>query len=169
MSYRMQANRMTHLILHEMLEGSTYVFTFEGPHKEPTIRTIRIRIKKVYKTTNFHTQAHILSGERQSSRAEGKTTKGGGARWPVVPEGFRRKWNEPRREGPFKVTNATLTAIEVEGSSTWYHLNHLQKRCSTKDEGGAREGTGCRCSRHWTTTPGPDLTRPGTTDIWGVG
>ncbi|KAK0146732.1 Gag-Pol polyprotein [Merluccius polli] len=40
---------------------------------------------------------------------------------------FRRKWNEPRREGPYKVTNATPTAIQVEGSSTWYHLNHCTK------------------------------------------
>ncbi len=37
---------------------------------------------------------------------------------------FQRKWNEPRREGPYKVVRATLTAVQVEGSMTWYHLNH---------------------------------------------
>ena len=80
MSYRMQANRMTHLILHEMLEGRPMLSpTLRAPQGAP-IRTIRIRIEKVYQTTNFHTQAHILPGERQSSRAGGKTTKGGEAR-----------------------------------------------------------------------------------------
>ncbi|KAK0136998.1 Gag-Pol polyprotein [Merluccius polli] len=51
---------------------------------------------------------------------------------------FRRKWNEPRREGPYKVTNATPTAIQVEGSSTWYHLNHCTKAAQprTSQEGG---------------------------------
>ena len=45
---------------------------------------------------------------------------------------FRRKWNEPRREGPYKVTNATPTAIQVEGSATWYHLNHCTKAAQPK-------------------------------------
>ena len=45
---------------------------------------------------------------------------------------FRRKWNEPRREGPYKVTNATSTAIQVEGSATWYHLNHCTKAAQPK-------------------------------------
>ncbi|KAL1263455.1 hypothetical protein QQF64_006194 [Cirrhinus molitorella] len=40
---------------------------------------------------------------------------------------FRRKWNEPRREGPYKVTAATSTAVQVEGSNTWYHLNHCTR------------------------------------------
>jgi hypothetical protein len=47
---------------------------------------------------------------------------------------FRRKWNEPRREGPYKVTNATPTAIQVEGSATWYHLNHCTKAAQPRDE-----------------------------------
>ena len=45
---------------------------------------------------------------------------------------FRRKWNEPRREGPYKVTSATPTAIQVEGSATWYHLNHCTKAAQPK-------------------------------------
>ena len=45
---------------------------------------------------------------------------------------FRRKWNEPRREGPYKVTNATPTAIQVEGCATWYHLNHCTKAAQPK-------------------------------------
>ena len=45
---------------------------------------------------------------------------------------FRRKWNEPRREGPYKVTNAPPTAIQVDGSATWYHLNHCTKAAQPK-------------------------------------
>ncbi len=38
---------------------------------------------------------------------------------------FWRKWNEPRREGPYKVVRATPPVVEVEESTTWYHhLNH---------------------------------------------
>ncbi|KAL0188415.1 hypothetical protein M9458_015514, partial [Cirrhinus mrigala] len=40
---------------------------------------------------------------------------------------FRRKWNEPRREGPYKVTATAPTAVQVEGSNTWYHLNHCTR------------------------------------------
>ncbi len=52
---------------------------------------------------------------------------------PIVPGDqvylrvFRRKWNEPRREGPYKVVRATPTAVQVEGSITWYHLNHCTR------------------------------------------
>ncbi|XP_070301136.1 retrovirus-related Pol polyprotein [Salvelinus sp. IW2-2015] len=52
---------------------------------------------------------------------------------PVIPGDrvyirvFRRKCNEPRREGPYEVVRATRTAIQGEGSTTWYHLNHCTK------------------------------------------
>ena len=55
---------------------------------------------------------------------------------PVVPGDqvylrvFRRKWNEPRREGTYKVVRATPTAVQVEGSTTWYHLNHCTRAVS---------------------------------------
>ncbi|KAF4071529.1 hypothetical protein AMELA_G00274370, partial [Ameiurus melas] len=57
---------------------------------------------------------------------------------PVVPGDrvylrvFRRKWNEPRREGPYQVVRATPTAIQVEGSTTWYHLNHCTRAPSSR-------------------------------------
>ncbi len=34
---------------------------------------------------------------------------------------FRRRWNEPRREGPYTVCKMQpQTAVQVEGSTTWY-------------------------------------------------
>ncbi|KAK3555247.1 hypothetical protein QTP86_011809, partial [Hemibagrus guttatus] len=40
---------------------------------------------------------------------------------------FQRKWNEPRREGPYKVVAATKTAVQVEAKTTWYQLNHCTR------------------------------------------
>ncbi|KAE8278804.1 hypothetical protein D5F01_LYC22379 [Larimichthys crocea] len=40
---------------------------------------------------------------------------------------FRRKWFHPRREGPFQVLRSTGTAVQVEGSPTWFHVNHCIK------------------------------------------
>ena len=39
----MQANRMTHLILHEMLEGRPMLSpTLRGPHKEPPLEQLEL-------------------------------------------------------------------------------------------------------------------------------
>lgn len=40
---------------------------------------------------------------------------------------FRRKWYNERRQGPFEVVRSTGTAVQVKGSSTWYHLSHCVK------------------------------------------
>ncbi|XP_055366990.1 uncharacterized protein LOC129604493 [Betta splendens] len=40
---------------------------------------------------------------------------------------FKRQWNQPRREGPFKVVLTTPTALKVEGKDFWYHLNHCTR------------------------------------------
>ncbi|XP_055718703.1 uncharacterized protein LOC129811434 [Salvelinus fontinalis] len=81
---------------------------------------------------------------------------------PVIPGDlvyvrvFRRKWDQPRREGPYEVAAATKTAVQVKGSKTWYHLNHCtrvptEKRIqphrdeNTEDAdtpGGSPEGAG---------------------------
>lgn len=40
---------------------------------------------------------------------------------------FKRKRNDPRRVGPFKVVLATLTAVKVKGKTTWFQLNHCSR------------------------------------------
>lgn len=73
-------------------------------------------------------------GYKVSKNKETETT------CPVVPgdqvylKVFRRKWNEPRREGPYAVVRATPTAVQVEGSTTWYHLNHCTRVPKKKTE-----------------------------------
>ncbi|KAJ8011923.1 hypothetical protein DPEC_G00063360 [Dallia pectoralis] len=37
---------------------------------------------------------------------------------------YRRKWDEPRREGPYRVARATKTAVQVDGSQFWFHTSH---------------------------------------------
>lgn len=38
---------------------------------------------------------------------------------------FKRKnFNDPQREGPFKVVLTTPTSVTVEDRDHWYHLNH---------------------------------------------
>jgi len=53
---------------------------------------------------------------------------------------FRRRWNEPRREGPYKVIRAMPTAIQVEGSTTWYHLNNCTRAAQPQAERHQGEG-----------------------------
>ncbi|XP_038563196.1 uncharacterized protein LOC119894616 [Micropterus salmoides] len=56
---------------------------------------------------------------------------------------FKRKWNQPRREGPFKVVLATPSALKVEGKNVWFHLNHC---CRANEPEGATEAV--RGGRH---------------------
>ncbi|KAK2915661.1 hypothetical protein Q8A67_000035 [Cirrhinus molitorella] len=81
--------------------------------------------------------------KRKEPCAEAETT------CPIAPGDqvylrvFRRKWNEPRREGPYKVTAATSTAVQVEGSNAWYHLNHCTRvpKEKTRTAGDNRQET----------------------------
>ncbi|XP_041864846.1 uncharacterized protein LOC121654677 [Melanotaenia boesemani] len=58
---------------------------------------------------------------------------------PVVPgdkvyiKEFRRKWNTPRRRGPYTVVRATPTSVQVEGSVAWHHLNHCSLAPTTNN------------------------------------
>ena len=85
---------------------------------------------------------------------------------------LRRKWNVFRREGPYKVINATPTAIQVEGSATWYHLNHCTKAAQPKardereeegEEPDADTPGADQLPRDRPATPRPDPAEPGAT------
>ncbi len=47
---------------------------------------------------------------------------------------YRRKWDEPRREGPYEVTSATPTSIKVQGLKFWYHISRCLKIITNKSE-----------------------------------
>ena len=139
MSYRMQTNRMTHLTPHEMLTGRPMPApNLRGPHKGPPLEQLQLEIREYIKQL---TGIHKLIFQQEKNRVpepEDDPPRGVEPGDQVYIRVFRRKWNEPRREGPYKVTNATPTAIQVEGSSTWYHLNHCTKAAQprTREERG---------------------------------
>ncbi|KAL0149157.1 hypothetical protein M9458_055589, partial [Cirrhinus mrigala] len=128
MSYRMQTNRITHLTPHEMLTGRPMPVPYSrGPYKGPPLEQLQMELRLYMKKLTAIHKAICVQEKKREPCEETETTS------PVVPGDqvylrvFRRKWNEPRREGPYKVTAATPTAIQVEGSNTWYHLNHCTR------------------------------------------
>ncbi|XP_072904472.1 uncharacterized protein [Hemitrygon akajei] len=127
MSYRMQTSRMTCLTPHEMLTGRPMpVPQWRGPYKGPSLEQLEIELKQyMQQLTMIHRSIYA-----QEKQKEPETVQGEGWIKPgdqVYLRVFRRKWNEPRREGPFTVTKASPTAVQVEGHSTWYHLNHCTR------------------------------------------
>ena len=111
----MQANRITHLTPHEMLLGRPMLSpTLRGPHKEPPLEQLEIEFKKyIRQLTSIHKLMFYQEKDRVPEPEE-EPPRGVEPGYQV----YRRNWNEPRREGPFKVTNATPTVMEVEVSST---------------------------------------------------
>lgn len=128
MSYRMQTNRITNLTPHEMLTGRPMPAPhLRGPYEGPPLEQLQAELRAyIRQLTSIHEAIH--SKEQNRARREEEDTP------CLIQPGdqvylrvFRRKWNEPRREGPYTVVRATSTAIQVENSNTWYHLNHCTK------------------------------------------
>lgn len=135
MCYRMQTNRNTHLTLHEMLMGRPIPVSYcRGPYKGPPLEQLQMELHSYMKKLTAILKAIYLQEKIKEPREESETA------CPVVPGDqvylrvFRRKWNEPRREGPYTVVRATQTAVQVEGSTTWYHLNHCTRVPTGKAE-----------------------------------
>ncbi|XP_062905776.1 uncharacterized protein LOC134347311 [Mobula hypostoma] len=100
------------------------------------------------------TSAVIAPQEKQKEpeidQGEGPIQPGDQVYVPV----FRRKWNKPRREGPFTVTKASPTAVQVEGRSTWYHLNHCTRAIPQVVRWATRVACSACCNETVSDTPG---------------
>ncbi|XP_049427561.1 uncharacterized protein LOC125885805 isoform X2 [Epinephelus fuscoguttatus] len=118
MSVRSQASRITHLTLHEMLTGSPMPIPYlRGPYEGPPLEQLQNEMfdylrslspihRAIFQQVKGTTEdrrveipedlQHILPGE-----------------WVYVKV-FERKWDQPRRKGPYKVILATPTALKVE-------------------------------------------------------
>ena len=131
----MKTNRTTHLTPHEMLTGRPMPSpVIRGPHKGPPLEQLETELRRYMGQL---TGIHRLIFQQEKDRVpelEKEPPRGVEPGDQVYLRVFRRKWNEPRREGPYKVTNATPTAIQVEGSATWYHLNHCTKAAQPRDK-----------------------------------
>ncbi len=128
MSYHMQTNRNMHLTPHEMLMGRPMPVPYcTGPYIGPPLEQLQMELRSYMKKLTAIHKAIYLHETRKEPCEETESE------CPIVPGDqvylrvFRRKWNEPRREGPYKVVRATPTAVQVEGSTAWYHLNHCTR------------------------------------------
>ena len=124
MHYRMQENRVTHLSPHEMLTGWPMpVPRMRGPYRGPSLNTLELELKQYMKQLTaiheiIYAQERAREEERQHQLKPGDL---------AYVRKFRSRWNEPRREDPFHITTTSPTALQVEGSSVWYHLNHCTR------------------------------------------
>ncbi|GCC30125.1 hypothetical protein chiPu_0008572 [Chiloscyllium punctatum] len=123
----MQINRMTNLTPYEMLTGRPMpVPRWRGSYGGPSLERLSLELKQyMQQLTMIHETIHLQETQREPPpvNKEGPIKPGD---W-VYMQGFQRRWNEPRREGPFVVTKASPIAIQVEGRHIWYHLNHCTK------------------------------------------
>ena len=129
MSMRMSTNRNTHLIPHEMLTGRPMPVTYlRAPTRGPRLEQLQDELHdyvtcltKIHKEI-FHDVKGATEGRRSEIREEElkKVLPGD----YVFIKTLKKGWQQPRREGPFKVVLATPTAVKVEGRKVWIHLNH---------------------------------------------
>lgn len=131
MGMRTSTNRLTHLTPHEMLTGRPMPVPYlrgpvEGPPLERLERELQSYLQhltKIHKAVFSQVKGATLEREVEIPETLQQITPGD---WVFVKV-FKRKWDEPRREGPFKVHLATRTALKVEGKKFWFHLNHCSK------------------------------------------
>ncbi|XP_044221330.1 protein NYNRIN-like [Thunnus albacares] len=146
MSMRTQANRLTHLTPHEALTGRPMPVPYRrGPYEGPPLEQCE---RELTCYLQHLTQIHKVVFQQIKTVAESKdveipeqlrTVEPGD--WVYVKV-FKRKWDQPRREGPFKVILATPTALKVEGKRFWFHLNHCCRARSRQEP--ERDGNASR-------------------------
>ncbi|KAM3609626.1 uncharacterized protein V6R79_017931 [Siganus canaliculatus] len=127
MAMRSQTNRLTHLTPHEMCTGRPMPIPYlRGPYKGPSLEQLQCELASyVQQLTQIHRtvfqQVKGATEDRAASIPEPLQQVSPGD-WVYVKV-FKRKWNQPRREGPFKVILATPTAVKVEDKRWQSHTN----------------------------------------------
>ena len=140
MSMRSQTNRLTHLTPHEMLTGRPMPVPYlRGPYEGPPLEQME---RELTSYVQHLTQIHKVifqqvkgATEEREANISSELQKVNPGDWVYVKV-FKRKWDQPRREGSFKVSLATPTALKVEGKKVWFHLNHC---CRAEDPEGTAE------------------------------
>lgn len=128
---RMSVNRTTHLTPHEMITGRPMPLPLNrGPYKGPPLEQCENELKCYLQHL---TKIHKFIFQQVKGATEDRDAEIPVQARQIEPGDYvyvrvyRRKWNEGRREGPFRVILATPTAVKVAGRKFWYHLNHCYK------------------------------------------
>ncbi|XP_053367139.1 uncharacterized protein K02A2.6-like [Clarias gariepinus] len=128
MGMRSQTNRNTHLTPHEMLTGRPMLTSFtRGPYKGPTLEQLQSELDHYVKHLSEIHKAifqqvkgatiHDNTRQRAADQAEDAEAEDERTVLPgdwVFIRVFKRKWDQARREGPYKVVLATPTAVKVK-------------------------------------------------------
>ena len=137
MHMRSQKNRTTHLTPHEMLTGRVMPTPrIRGDDKGPPLEHLQREIRcYVQQLSLIHKTIYAQAKEREPVSNPQVDTAGlvQPGDWVYVKV-FRRKSLHPRREGPYRVTHVTPTAVRVQGSSVWYHLNFCCRALKPGDD-----------------------------------
>ena len=109
-----------------------------GPYGGPSLNTLELvlelELKQYMKQlTVIHETIYAQERAREEENPERQHQLK--PRDLVYVRKFRRRWNEQRREGPFRITTTSPTALLVEGSTVWYHLNHCTRAIDNRSDG----------------------------------
>ncbi len=135
MAIRGSTNRATKLTPHKMVTGRRMPRGDRETIEIEDVDKLKSELDK-YVTTLTKIHASIFQTESRPRETPDESNRSG----PIAVgdlvniKVYRRKWDEPRREGPYEVTSATHTSIKVQGSNFWYHISHCLKINTNKSE-----------------------------------
>lgn len=136
MHMRSQKNRITHLTPHEMLTGRVMPTPrSRGDDKGPSLEQLQREIRSYVQQLSLIHKTIYTQAKRQEPVNNPQADTGGPVKpgdWVFVKK-FKRKSLQPRREGPYRVTQVTPTAVRVQGSSVWHHLNFCYRAIAPEE------------------------------------
>ncbi|KAL2076907.1 hypothetical protein ACEWY4_027497 [Coilia grayii] len=126
MHMRTQTNRSLNLSPHEILTGRSFPSPrYRGEDRGPPLELLQREIRQyVQQLSLVHKTVYAQALRREPLQGPADEVQR-----PIQPGDwvfvrvFKRSSLQPRREGPFQVTRATPTAVQIRGSNVWYHLN----------------------------------------------
>ena len=145
MACRSSEIRHLHMTPHELAMGRRMITPgLHASGKGPSLSLLDTEMKAyVQYMSNMQKSisAYVSKKQEQEEKEEQKKS------WAntilpgdqVYVKVYRRKWKDPRRDGPFEVTRTTGHAIQVKGSPLWYHLSHCVKAPADLDDSPPEE------------------------------